>query len=668
MGPNYSQNYGAAYAFFTRKEFIKDSVPIFKGEASEFEQWQRCIFSYTQQAGMSLTEILRFMTSKTTGDVKSYLDGELRAFKGTDPSALDNIWYELKERFGATQRIAEELNKKIENFPAIEDARDGSALLRLHDLCQLIFVSMDTCPELLEFNTPKGLKQIRWKLPEDLQMEWGKYGTAYERQFGSHPTFENFKKFLREEAKIRANMHYEILKKESIPKEKTTRASTQPTTKKQTKVLVTDVKKKRPPAYCFLHKSEGHWIIDCPDFAAKSPEERKAFAEANWICITCLRQHSPASSCYFQPKCATCNAGHDTLMHECHGSGKESAGKQPKHRQNQKQKQKQSSSKPVSVADCRCTVICKDLDGKRNSKIFMVDMTKEDSSKSIRGYVMVDDQASCTLLAENLPDHFGGKYPTETLNMATATGKLRTTMTCHRMSGLRVKGIYCDEVVELPSAVTCQDLVDSRKEYATEIYLNSWSHTIPYASNFPPYDCELPMLALIGRDCHAALPFTYLTDKAPFVGKSRLGYALIGDMCPRTPNEQAKVLRVELTDKTGDTSIQLAFLNNPNRGFNVFSMRRDDEELGLSLEDKQFLAIVSNGARVDEEGSLEIPLPFKSHENLPDRSAQAYRRTEGTLKALKQNPAKLAGCLDNIQRSLQNGHIEQVPQQEIKAH
>ena len=104
--PNYTQSnardYGAAYAFFTRKEFIKDSVPIFKGEASEFEQWQRCIFSYTQQAGMSLTEILRFMTSKTTGDVKLYLDGELRAFKGTDPSALDNIWYELKERFGAT--------------------------------------------------------------------------------------------------------------------------------------------------------------------------------------------------------------------------------------------------------------------------------------------------------------------------------------------------------------------------------------------------------------------------------------------------------------------------------------------------------------------------------------------------------------------------------------
>ena len=39
----------------------------------------------------------------------------------------------------------------------------------------------------------------------------------------------------------------------------------------------------------------------------------------------------------------------------------------------------------------------------------------------------------------------------------------------------------------------------------------------------------------------------------------------------------------------------------------VFTQRADDEELGLSQNDKEFLTIVANGAKVDEDSNLEIP-------------------------------------------------------------
>ena len=125
------------------------------------------------------------------------------------------------------------------------------------------------------------------------------------------------------------------------------------------------------------------------------------------------------------------------------------------------------------------------------------------------------------------------------------------------MTGLSVRGVYSNEEIELPTAFTC-----------TKVYLNSYAHTIPYACEFPPNDSQLPVLALIGRDYPSALPFQFLTEDVPFVGKSKLGYTLVGDSCPN----EAK-----------DTGVQLAFLNQPHSGFDVFSKRRDDE---VTQEDK----------------------------------------------------------------------------------
>ena len=45
---------------------------------------------------MSPLEVLRFMVSKSAGDVKIYLDGELKLFEDSGINTLQNIWKELK--------------------------------------------------------------------------------------------------------------------------------------------------------------------------------------------------------------------------------------------------------------------------------------------------------------------------------------------------------------------------------------------------------------------------------------------------------------------------------------------------------------------------------------------------------------------------------------------
>ena len=661
----------AHYDCITRKEMVKESVFVFKGKAGDFTAWQHTICNYAQQAKMSPIETLRFMANKCTGDAHTFLKAEIRFCEEGETSAtIDDIWEELGDRFGAPEQIARDLRDELKEFPVIQDPRDGNALLKLHDLCRKIRVGMKKCPELEQFNLSTGMVPVRQKLPDMIQDEWAKVGLKFKKDNKRYPPFNVFLEFLYKEAKARADKGFELCKPETTPTAKVAQPKV-----KTAKVLATnanDAGGKTNFDYCFVHKTKAHNMDSCRDFMAKSPEEKKAFAKANWLCLKCLKQHVSYPRCRIPPTCAKCGTGHVTQMHYSQeGEAPKEAvrqQRQKRHDQGIQQKQTNSSKTPdkpkATDADAKCTVICNDEEGKKNSKIYMVDMTQEGSSKSVRGYVFVDDQASKTLIRDSLPEYFGGEYPIELLKVTTVTGC--TTISSRRMSGLKIKGIYCDEEVKLPAALTCKQLVDTRKEYATQVYLNSWTHTIPYAKEFPPYDADLPVLALIGRDCPSVLPFHYLTTEVPFVGKSKLGFALLGDTCPSGNSRSQKsdtvsVLRTETSEVKGDTSIQLAFLNKPHRGFDVFSKRRDDEEIGLSQEDKQFLSTVSNGARVDEDGNLEIPLPFKYHEHLPNKAGKAYKRTETMLNSLKTKPSKLEGCLEHVKRSLDNGHIEQVP-------
>ena len=160
----------------------------------------------------------------------------------------------------------------------------------------------------------------------------------------------------------------------------------------------------------------------------------------------------------------------------------------------QRNRQKQPSSKTptetqVTDADVRCTVLCKDRQGKKNSKIYIVDMTQRGNSKTLRGYVLVDDQASRTLINECVPEFFEGENPHNLEDLLT----LKTLLGCktlptRKMTGLSVRGVYSNKEIKLPTAFTCEQLVDTREEYATRVYLNSYAHTIPYACEFPPYD------------------------------------------------------------------------------------------------------------------------------------------------------------------------------------
>ena len=280
----------------------------------------------------------------------------------------------------------------------------------------------------------------------------------------------------------------------------------------------------------------------------------------------------------------------------------------------------------------------------------------------MRGYVIVDDQSPETLIDESVKDFFQREFPTQEYTMHTACQGLSMNVVGQIISGLSVKGVLEEEFIPLPPSFTCKDLADTRDEVATPSMARRWQHAAPFAHKFPSLDARAPMVALIGRNCPRAMWDRKVSQAFPYVVESHLGFAMVGQTCPGAKSNINKVR----AKKTNSIEIQCAFMKPANRCKDVFAQYEDDEEQGLSQHDKEFLSIVTEGVRVDEDGNLEIPLPLKKEINLSQVSTYVFKRSENTLNKLKRDSEKLAGCVQNMQRSIDSGYVEQVPLHELE--
>ena len=60
---------------------------------------------------------------------------------------------------------------------------------------------------------------------------------------------------------------------------------------------------------------EAHGLMDCPTFAALSPEERTEGCFRNKICFKCLSAGHLASKCMAKIRCTVCKGNHHGLLH-----------------------------------------------------------------------------------------------------------------------------------------------------------------------------------------------------------------------------------------------------------------------------------------------------------------------------------------------------------------
>ena len=365
--------------------------------------------------------------------------------------------------------------------------------------------------------------------------------------------------------------------------------------------------------------------------------------------------------------CSECNKRHHFLLHNDVFTERASPAMRFKENSSvNKEKSKVETS--VKEASIMCTLVCQNPNIKTScSKTVLVELSMKNSPKRKLIYCIIDEASNSTLFDESLLNFFGIEFPDQSYSMKFASRNFQVQAVGQLVTGLRVRGVLCDEVIDIPDAITCPDLADTSDEVATPEMVGANERISKYANFFPEFNPNAKVLMPIGRNCGRAMATEYLTHVEPYVHRTPLGCTLVGNICPFDRTDFSNEIRVFRTSVSTHEPVTVKYTFDPPtlKNFDVFERYPDDDKIGLSIEDKRFLTVMKSSVAVTPEGNLQLPLPMKFID-LPDNQAAVYARTLTTLNKLKQDESKLKESVRTIAKNFSAGFIEQIPPNEIK--
>ena len=164
-----------------------------------------------------------------------------------------------------------------------------------------------------DLDASDNLRRVVSKLPAELLFQWGR--EVHKKQ-PNRPNLEIFSEWLKTEVSIlrhSAAQSRDAEKKkpkETHPKEAATKRTTLTTS-------ATPPRETRRPSSCLICKNE-HRLQDCPEYKAKTREERLVVARTERLCWACLRKGHFMRVCRSAKRCGLngCQATHHRLLHE----------------------------------------------------------------------------------------------------------------------------------------------------------------------------------------------------------------------------------------------------------------------------------------------------------------------------------------------------------------
>ncbi|XP_062596368.1 uncharacterized protein LOC134257792 [Saccostrea cucullata] len=334
-------------------------------------------------------------------------------------------------------------------------------------------------------------------------------------------------------------------------------------------------------------------------------------------------------------------------------------------------------SNSVSEVNSSCTEICREpYSGKSCAKILPVHVFHRDNPlKSVKMYAVIDDQSNRSLASPEFFELFGVKDKPQNYTISTCSGKVVTSG--RRGKGFIVKSIEGDVDFELPTLIECNHIPNNRHEIPTPEVTFHHEHFTEIAGYLQPLDAECHILLLIGRDlieAHHVLHQIFGPPKAPYAQQLKLGWVVIGETCLNMqhtshdlsvkktyllPTGQPSTLK-PCSNKFEVRELVSQSLSDESQ---LFIRTKDDDEQGMSIEDKMFLQQMDSEFIRDSSGSWVAPLPFRENrQRLPNNKEQAVQRAKLLDVSLKKNPVKKEHFLTFMAKILDNHHAEVAPE------
>lgn len=638
-------------------ELNKLNISAFDGRPAMFWSWKGRITQKMSSARLSPMLKLILLQENTLGEPREMIENHIESTGEVTEEDVSEVWSILQRRYGSSDKISEELLERVERFPIIRGRDIGRSLQKLYDLCKILAYNMRYNSQLKILDLAIGLKPIRTKLPEELQAKWREFGQSYKLAHdGEHPPFLRFTSFLRNVADQRADGEFAISSNNSDYYHHDYPQRTRPRERRE-RMLRTDgsVLEQTRDLWCPFHELRGHDLQSCYGFKTLGIRERKDKIIQWRLCFICLQKGHGAARCPGAPPCDICNqTGHHSLLHfDTTGPDTDNPNRiplqRPDGRENTEGRVLKSSNLSNRVRDKNC------------SKTVLVDLYFE-PSRCLRAYAIIDEQSTTSILDQRAIDYLGGEFPEREFTLTFASDRYQITEKGYQVTGLKVKAANdseITEVIDLPDMLTTREIADTRHEVASPEEVMQFNHIRHLAPKFSSIDSQAKVLLLIGRDCARAMWCRSFSVHEPYAYQTALGWALVGRTGQRfTADQRSSVLCTRVNTNPILTVANHQLSNDP------FTVMPDDEDIGKSRDDAQFLEIMACGAKLAQNGSIELPIPLKSHAKLSDNQITVQMRTRNTLKRLKQDEERWMGCIASMGDSIRQGHVEEIPEAE----
>lgn len=657
----------------------------FKGDAHDYHAWIKCLQTKMNELKLTSIEKIEVLEAHTVGKPREVIKTFRNAYGYYPDMALKTIYQKLEKRFGADTEIAAQLRARLEALPAISgtesDPNVAVKLRQMSDLCLMVSAHMDLVPDLQTLNYAHGLQSLRKKLPEFMNNRWRTAKDIFNSRYGCHPNFDIFCNFLEEKADTLCSDLTVDMKKDPKPHPRTEeKSSTLPVEYHSLQTSVVNEPKNDSHEYqCCVHRSNSHRLSECTTFADMNLGMRRLFLRSHQLCYKCLAGDHLASSCSADVSCDKCKAtNHITIMHYSNSNSRKKPVSNKSENTNSVLTPPNSLDRPAQVAHADepaepadpsvpsvpsvvCTSVCGLSLGRNCSKTILVEVSSpKTSERIIRAYAMIDEQSTTSFSSPSLLDALNIQSPVTEYSLRTLSGG-RAKLTGRVTSDLIVRGVTETESFNLSLVWENDHIPDTKCEVASSELLLKHPTLNLHANKFAPYDAIAKVDLLIGRDSGPLMATTVLSETAPYLHKTPIGFAYVGAICPShsTPSNECTTLRTHIEHEHFSANIEFPAKD-------IFRERRDDDASALSCEDKKFLNVVCNNITVGSDGKLQIPLPIRDIDGrIPRNDTAVYNRQKNSLIRLKSNPTKMNECIKFMEKLMTHKHIERVPISEI---
>ena len=447
---------------------------VFSGDFLQYPIWIKPFETFIDGKTKSSAERLYYLSKFTSGEAKESICGLLSLNSEEVYVRAKKI---LVSRFGNAFLVSNAYRKKIESWPKIAP-NDSLGLRRFSDFIQHCKTAMNSIQYLNVLNDPEENQKILNKLPAHLVNRWirvvdrsttddssddeDEEKTSKTSCEVSYPTFAEFCKFLKNEARISCNPMtlQRFLKNEDPKKVSKVKSFAVSSVASQTMNGSDQPERIVKKIICVFCK-EPHELELCERFLSISLDKRREFIIANRLCWGCLRWGHMNSKCRRKRVCKTCNGMHPTALH---GDKRERKERDISPTSEGTEK---VEGKPNNETISHCVEVRKTRSGNQTVchslivPVWLHHVTKPDHK--ILVYALLDEQSDACFIKDSVLGALEVGGPEVQLELSTVLSK--EIIKSQKVTGLICRGVNETTEIFLPRTYTRHQIPANQSKY-----------------------------------------------------------------------------------------------------------------------------------------------------------------------------------------------------------